>query len=141
MPITPVSSNISQVRFSHLMGLYEKNYFLLKLVLQQIAADKANGANSDCCRKNLLRHEVLEISPWTTTISFKYSSRELIKFSIDLVNIEIRIYEDTKQACVFNAEKYLGRAVKVIRSTGNLKRDWHLNRFLYNVLRSSLINS
>ena len=125
--------------FSGLMDVYERNYLLLKHLLVQNGATPKKIIERSDTRSGRLCIEVLQISTWTTTVRIRYSVKKPhgAKSMLDLIHIKVRIYDDTRQAAIFEPDGYFFDHITAHEKHSDLFINWYLNKFLYNVLNFS----
>lgn len=123
---------LSNSQLAKLMTLYEQNYVQARMLIPRLQSMDAGvyWSRVEGCLD--LRLQILEVSPYTTTINLSYV------FDGDTrghaaPDLQIRVYHDARSAEALSGLVHGHRLTT--RSVRTLEGSWHLNRFLYKWLR------
>lgn len=126
--------------FAGLMELYERSYVLFQVLLARLENNSDFGW---VCigRCYTLQLQKLEQQRWTTTWLMSINTRvfsdgesEDEKTTVDLVDLKIRVYHDSKQAMVFEPKKPLLEYAETASMRKELLVKYRLSDFLVKIL-------
>lgn len=135
--VFPVQQKASTTgRFGNLMELYEQNYVLLRLLIPDLKIAEPQTRMSNAEGRLPLYMQLMEQSPYTSTLRLTYRFVETEGDSIRAQaepNLLLRVYHDARTAEVVSGHIHGQQHVQ--RKTRGLDSSWQLNRFLYKWLR------
>lgn len=123
---------LSNSQLAKLLTLYEQNYVQVRMLIPQLQelSPGVYWSQVDNCLD--LRLQVLESSPYTTTINLSYvfDGQTRAHAAPDL---QIRVYHDARSTEALSGLMHGHRLTT--RRVRSLNGSWQLNRFLYKWLR------
>lgn len=123
---------LSNSQLAKLLTLYEQNYVQMRMLIPRLQSMEAGvyWSRLDNCLD--LRLQVLEVSPYTTTINLSYVFDGNTRGHA-APDLQIRVYHDARSAEVLSGLVHGHRLTT--RAVRTLVGSWHLNRFLYKWIR------
>lgn len=123
---------LSNSQLAKLLALYEQNYIQARMLIPQLQSMEVGvyWSRMDDCLD--LRLQVLEISPYTTTINLSYVFDGSTRGHA-APDLQLRIYHDARSTEAMSGLVHGHRLTT--RRVRTLSSSWHLNRFLYKWLR------
>ncbi len=119
---------LSNSQLAKLLTLYEQNYVQVRMLIPklQTMATGVYWSRLESCLD--LRLQVLEVSPYTTTINLSYVFDGSTRGHA-APDLQIRVYHDARSAEALSGLVHGHRLTT--RNVRTLIGSWHLNRFLF----------
>lgn len=123
---------LSNSQLAKLLTLYEQNYVLIRLLVPRLQ-EMPQGVYWSRVEHCLdLRLQVLEISPYTTTVNLSYVFDGSTRGHA-APDLQVRVYHDARSTEALSGLVHGHRLTT--RTVRTLEGSWQLNRFLYKWLR------
>lgn len=123
---------LSNSQLAKLLALYEQNYVLIRLLVPRLQEMRPGVYWSRLGHCLDLRLQVLEISPYTTTVNLSYVFDGSTRGHA-APDLQIRVYHDARSTEALSGLVHGHRLTT--RTVRTLEGSWQLNRFLYKWLR------